>query len=258
MVTVSRLSIAPVKALALEHPPEIRVEPFGIVGNRAFYLVDADGARVSGPKHGRLMQVLSSYDPDAELLTLRFPDGDVVQGDASRLNGGPVVSDFWGRTVAARVVEGPFGPALSDWYDQPLRLVRPTRPGAAADVEPVSVMSVASAEALSRSAGGNRQVLDTRRFRLNIELDGCEPFEEDTWEDQSVQMGGAVLRIGGPIPRCAVTTYDPDSGRRDFGTLRAIREVRGVTADGKLSFGVYGEVVEPGTVRVGDPVLPID
>jgi uncharacterized protein YcbX len=257
MPTVSRLSIAPVKALALVHPSQVRVEPFGIVGNRTFYLVDAHGGRVSGPKHGRLMQVRASYDPDAERLSLAFPHGPVVEDDAGRLDGAAVVSDFWGRPVSAQVVEGPFGQALSEWYGQSLRLVRPSRPGDAADVEPLSLMSVASASALSAWAGGDRRVMDTRRFRLNVELAGCEPFEEDTWEGRPVRVGEAVLRVGGPIPRCAVTTYDPQTGERDFGTLRAIREVRGVSEDGKLNFGVYASVEEPGVINLSDLAAPL-
>ncbi len=252
--TVVRLSIAPVKALALQNLEQVRLEPFGVVGNRVFHLVDADGNRVSGPKHGRLMQVRASYDVASEHLSLSFPDGSAVEGDAARLDGS-VVSDFWGRSVAARVVDGPFGQALSDWYGTTLRLVRSTRAGDAADVEPLSLMSTASAEALSRWAGDDPRVLDTRRFRLNIELAGSEAFEEDTWEGRAIRIGEALIRVGGPIPRCAVTTYDPDTGERDFGTLRAIREVRGVTAEGKLNFGVYASAVEPGTVRIGDPAV---
>jgi uncharacterized protein YcbX len=63
--------------------------------------------------------------------------------------------------------------------------------------------------------------------------------------------------MGGQIPRCAVTTYDPDSGVRDFGTLHAIKRLRGENGAGKLPFGVYAEVVEPGTVRVGDEAEPL-
>jgi uncharacterized protein YcbX len=58
--------------------------------------------------------------------------------------------------------------------------------------------------------------------------------------------------VGGQIPRGAVTTYDPATGEHDFGTLHAITELRGVNAAGKLPFGVYAEVEEPGAVAVGD------
>jgi uncharacterized protein YcbX len=49
-----------------------------------------------------------------------------------------------------------------------------------------------------------------------------------------------------------VTTLDPATGIRDFPTLHVIKGYRGVTRKGNVHFGVYAEVLEPGTVRVGD------
>ena len=72
-----------------------------------------------------------------------------------------------------------------------------------------------------------------------------------------VRVGGAVIRIDEPVPRCVVTTLDPNTGIRDFPTLRVIRDYRGVNAENQLEFGVYAEVVEPGEVRVGDAVEPL-
>jgi uncharacterized protein YcbX len=46
-----------------------------------------------------------------------------------------------------------------------------------------------------------------------------------------------------------VTTCDPDSGERDVDTLRAMIEAKGAA-----DLGIYGSVVEPGLVRVGDTV----
>jgi uncharacterized protein YcbX len=54
-----------------------------------------------------------------------------------------------------------------------------------------------------------------------------------------------------------VTTLDPDTGLRDFPTLRVIRDYRGINEEQQLEFGVYADVVEPGQVRVGDPVEPL-
>ena len=47
MKTVSRLSIAPVKGMALVHPEEIDLERNGVADNRRFYLVDDLGDRVA-------------------------------------------------------------------------------------------------------------------------------------------------------------------------------------------------------------------
>jgi uncharacterized protein YcbX len=53
-----------------------------------------------------------------------------------------------------------------------------------------------------------------------------------------------------------ITTQDPDTGRRDFATLHAIKAYRGMREGRKIDFGVYAEVVTPGAVAVGDAVVP--
>ena len=256
MRTVTRLSIAPVKSLGLRHPSAIRIEPFGVLENRRFHLIDERGALFGGTKHGPLVQIASEWDSGSERLALRFPDGTVVEGPADGL-GAAVRTVFYGRPVEGRLVEGPFSDALSAHAGLPLLLVRPDHPGEANDVWPLSLVSSASVTALARSAG--REDLDPRRFRMLIEIDGCTAYEEDGWDGRAVRVGGAVLRIAGPIPRCQVTQLDPSTGLRDFPTLSAIKSARGLGPDGRsLPFGIYGEVLEPGLVRVGDPVEPLD
>jgi uncharacterized protein YcbX len=72
-------------------------------------------------------------------------------------------------------------------------------------------------------------------------------------------VGEAVVRLHEEVARCAITTQDPDSGVPDFDTLREIKSYRGTRdADGThIDFGVFGEVEEPGTVRLGDAVEPL-
>ena len=51
-----------------------------------------------------------------------------------------------------------------------------------------------------------------------------------------------------------MTTHDPDTGERDLDTLRTLIGYRGLR-DGKYAdFGVLGDVVTPGTIRLGDEV----
>ncbi len=255
--SVARIRVTPVKATAIRTVDQVRLEPFGVLDNRRFYLADGRGELVCGPKHGRLLQIHSCWSPDTEILRVEFPDGASVEAASDRVTGSPVATDFYGRrTVVGHEVDGPFSAAISDWYGQRLRVVRTDRPGEANDVEPLSLMSTASAASLAEGSGSDRP-LETRRFRMLFELAGCEPYEEDTWNGRLLRLGEAVIRVGGQIPRCAVTTYDPDTGVRDFGTLHAIKRLRGENAARKLPFGVYGEVVEPGTVGVGDPATPV-
>jgi len=50
-----------------------------------------------------------------------------------------------------------------------------------------------------------------------------------------------------------VTTQDPDTGVPTVDTLRALRSYRPEGTE-RLPFGVFGSVVAPGRVRVGDAV----
>jgi hypothetical protein len=257
MPTVARLNITPVKSTALHHPDRIRLEPGGAVGDRLFFFVDGDGRRFSGPRAGRTFPIVARYDPDTDRLELRLPDGTVVSGDASP-DGEAIVADFFGRPLEARVVDRGFTEPLTRFVGHRLRLARPERPGGAIDVHPVTLVSLESVAELGRR-GGHVGALDAGRFRMTIEIQGVSgPHEEDAWAGRAVRVGAAVVRVGHPVPRCAVTTYDPATGVRDFPTLRVIRDYRGVNEANQLEFGVYADVLEPGEVRVGDPVDPLD
>ena len=89
-----------------------------------------------------------------------------------------------------------------------------------------------------------------------FELDGCDAHEEDEWVKRHVRIGEALVRVRGDVGRCAITTQNPDTGVPDFDTLRTLKAYRVETANEKgkkhLPFGVYGEVIEPGRVALGD------
>lgn len=230
--------------------------PAGIAENRRFYFVDALGALFSGSDDGRLVQVVPGYDPATEALTLTFPDGFEVSGTADAL-GAPHRTDFYGRPVLAHEVEGGFSAAVSSFLGERLTMVRCDEDGAGADMEPLTLVSQASVADLARR-GRREQPLDSRRFRINLELEGCDPYEEDSWEGTRVQIGEAVLRVGGQIPRCVVTTQDPDTGIRDWDTLTQIAKYRSrINRDGGLPFGVYARIEVPARVCQGSTVVPL-
>jgi uncharacterized protein YcbX len=49
-----------------------------------------------------------------------------------------------------------------------------------------------------------------------------------------------------------MTTHDPDTGERDLDTLRTLIDYRGLREGKYADFGVLGDVVTPGTIRLGD------
>ncbi len=169
-------------------------------------------------------------------------------------DGRALAVDFYGRSVEAHVVEGDFTEALSSYAGREILLARPDQAGAALDVRPVTLVSLESVAELARR-GGHEGELSPARFRMTIEIEGVpEPHEEDRWESRRLRIGDAELMVEDAVPRCVVTTLDPDTGRKDFPTLHVIKEYRGVSGKGNVHFGRYAGVIRPGTIRVGDPV----
>jgi hypothetical protein len=255
MPTISRINVTPVKGMAQNHPSEAELGKIGIPGNRLFHLVNDFGELFSVGDHGPLVRVGASYDPDEDRLTLRFPGGTEVSGDAGQL-GDPTQTSFHGRIVAGHELEGEWSEAVSAFVGKRLRLIRNDREGDGPDVRRLTLVSLASVRALADGAGHDGD-LDSRRFRINLELEGCKPYEEDTWEGRRVRVGEALVRMFGQIPRCKVTNLDPDTGERDFSTLTAIARQRPRVQGAGLPFGMYAEVEQPGRARVGDPVEPL-
>jgi uncharacterized protein YcbX len=253
MLTVARLSIAPVKSTRLHHPEEISLERFGAAGNRAFYLARPDGRLFTNKHHGPLVRLRADYDRAEERLGLGFPGGEVIDGDAAR-TAGAITTDFFGRAVQGHVLDGPWSEALSEYAGTPLVLVRPDRQGDGNDGYPVSLFSTASAEELARRSG-HPEALDSRRFRMLIEVAGPGPHQEDGWIGRSVRVGAARVLVRMRVGRCVITTQSPETGEKDFDSLRALEAYRAARLPGtQIDFGVYASVVEPGPVRVGDPV----
>jgi uncharacterized protein len=175
--------------------------------------------------------------------------------------GEEVTTDFYGRPVRGRLVNGPWSEALSRWAGAHMHMVQAS-PGAAVDRGRghVSLVSQASLEELGRHTGTGP--VDGRRFRMLFELADCVPHEEDGWIKRRVRLGDAVVRIRGDVGRCAITTQNPETGVPDLDTLRTIPRYRPWTeneaGERHIPFGVYGEVLEPGRVALQDEVALLE
>ena len=250
MITVGAIHVAPVKSMGLVSPSSVHVGLTGILEDRRFYLIDANGRLVTQRELGWLVRVRATYQTEPERLRLTMPDGQVVE---EGLETGPeVATRMWGRVVQGHVVTGGWSAVLSRAAGVPLALVRADRPGQCYDEFPVSVLSQGSLLQLGTASGG-AHVFDERRFRPNFLLEGCEPHEEDGWLGRAIQIGERLrLRLISPDPRCAITTHDPDTGERDVDTLRLIMSYRHNPI--AAYFGVYAIVERPGDAAVGDRV----
>jgi MOSC domain-containing protein len=239
---VARINMTPVKSLRLRHPEEIELVADGAREDRRFLLVDTERRLYNGKRDLTLVRTSASWDPGARYLELTLPDGSTVGGEVA--DGSATVVEVYGRPLRGRTVAGPWADALSDLVGRSLTLVERDDGGWATDDRPASFVSRASLETIDG---------DGRRFRMLFELDGLPTHGEDAWCNRRVRVGEATLLVGDPTPRCAVPSANPDTGVRDRDVLRELLELRG-PIDGEACMGVYGEVLEPGVVRVGDPV----
>lgn len=120
------------------------------------------------------------------------------------------------------------------------------------DEASVSLISASTVAAVSRSAS---LPSDVRRFRPNVVIatPGPDAFAEDAWVGGVLSFGegddAAAIFVTNWDVRCSMVNYDPDTARPDPGLLKAIVRDR----DNKA--GVYGAVVRPGSIAVGQPVM---
>jgi uncharacterized protein YcbX len=249
---VSWISLTPVKATMLHLVDEADLLESGVRGDRRFYFVTERGRLVSNKDHGPLQLVRAEYDADADALSLRFPGGDVVEGEVAR--GEQIDTTFHKRPRTARAIVGGFAEAVSELVGQPVRLVEPEWPapdrgrGGAA-----TLLATASLGRLARQLGVDD--IDGRRFRMNFGVEGLEAHEEDGWRGRRVRIGNAVVVPQGHVGRCVITTQNPDTGCTDLDTLKGLAAYRSnVETTEPLPFGVHAAVAEPGRVRVGDLV----
>jgi uncharacterized protein YcbX len=115
----------------------------------------------------------------------------------------------------------------------------------------ISVISRATIAAIGREAG---MELHPRRFRANILLEthDPEPFEEDEWVGGRLVFGESEPRPAVSVTahdvRCMMINIDPDTGKQDARVLKAAVRLNANNA------GVYGTVVQTGTIQVGQAV----
>lgn len=248
-VTVSQLAIAPVKGMRLHGTSEIRLGQHGVTGDREFLVIGDDGNLLLTGRTPALLQIEPAWDWAGDVLALHFPDGSVVRYTpepgafaATRM--------YDGREIFGRIIPGPLSAALSGYLGREVRLFRREEQHLGHDDQPVTLMSEASLQALAPELGGSAP--DPRRFRMSITVTGTDAWAEHGWGGRKVAVGEAMLRVIGPVPRCVVTTRNPDSGATDARVLHALARLRGKN---DITLGVWCDIVRPGRIHIGDLVL---
>ncbi|MDR6263651.1 MOSC domain-containing protein [Roseobacter sp. N2S] len=246
MITVTELYRHPVKAHGREALSEVtltagKTMPWDRVWAVAHEMSKFDDAAPEwahcvnfsrGAKAPSLMAISVRMDEQANTLTFTHPD-------LPTLTINPDIPDQAAELVAWTKPIMPADRAASD------RVVRaPDRGMTDTPFPSIAINSHASLRALSDKAG---QEVSPLRWRGNIWIDGLDPWAEFDWIGREAQIGTARLIIRERITRCPATTANPDTGARDLDTLNILTE-----GWGHKDFGVYGEVIETGDVKLGD------
>ena len=119
------------------------------------------------------------------------------------------------------------------------------------DEAPISVITEDTVREIGRGAG---RLLDVRRFRPNIVIRLLRPgvFEEDKWVGSSLLFGepgdGPCISVTMRDLRCSMVNLDPESGRSAPEVMKAVVRLNQNNA------GVYGNVIRPGRLVVGQTV----
>jgi uncharacterized protein len=285
---VAAIHIHPVKACHRVEVDDAVVGEFGLVGDREWQLVDADGGFLTQRVHPELARV--QPERSATGIVLRCDGRPDLTVDR------PPRVDRTASTYTGDVPAADAGDAAAAWFEQligvPCRLVamtdgyeRRVQIPAGAFPDPTSSIAVAVERSTSTpvsfadlapvlviNAASHRELVEHAvepfgidRWRANLLIEGAEAWAEDTW--RRVRVGDLTMDLGLPWPRCAVPQVDQDAGERRREPAVVLRARRWCTSatdlpeflrpmlEGQALFGVMAAATPIGArIAVGDAV----
>lgn len=265
-ISLSAIHIYPVKGLKGIELSEARCTPRGLEHDRRWMVVDSGGEFISQREHPRMATVWTDLENGS--LVLSAPDRDAVTVPIEPDAPPSVRVRVWNSEVEAAPVRGDADAWLSDYLGLDCRLVympershRYSNPDYAGDGREVGfadafayllVGEASLADLNARLAAKGHPALPMNRFRPNLVAGGAGAYAEDGWGD--VRIGEAMLRGVKLCGRCQVTTTDQASGEvRGPEPLATLSEFRNHPQLGPI-FGRNLITLDPGTIRVGDPI----
>jgi len=285
--SVARLWRFPVKSMAGEQLEQAEFIEQGLLGDRAYALIDDDTGKVVSAKSTRLYpDLLNCRAVFVEIprsghelppVRIDLPNGKSVTSDADDVD--RVLSSFFKRNITLSkaapegftidmhhpdveglgtghrdtIVEQKLGSA----FFAEVGLPSPFSAGSFLDLFPVSVLTTSTLEKLSELQPQSR--FNERRFRMNLIVETEKPgFVENNWVGSEIGIGDSVrLNVALPDPRCVMTTLAQGDLPKDTNILRTMTQHNRIEV-GEANLmpcaGVYTVVAETGTVRTGDRV----
>ena len=265
--SVASLWRYPVKSMLGEDLSAIEVMERGLLGDRAYALVDGADGKAATAKNPRKWPTLFGFRatfleplrPGASLppVGITLPDGATATSQQADLN--QVLSKALNRTVTLTAAgRGHVGTVTAEeyWPDMEGLDFRDTvsdftlPEGTFFDCAMVHLLTTATLDRLHQLYPQGR--FEVPRFRPNIVVataSGEKDFVENAWGGRTLAIGDSVrLSITGPCGRCVMTTLAQGDLPRDPGILRTAAQ------HNKVSVGVYATVERGGTIHRGDAV----
>jgi uncharacterized protein YcbX len=263
---VAGLFTYPVKSCYRVQTLSIAVEPWGLVGDRRWLVVDAQSRQqLTQRKVARLGRIRPVHQGDGLLMTARgFPDlflpapRDVplvevgVWDDKVEASPADATAAAWVSKVIGR-------DAQLVYLDDPTRRPLPPGYGAAgasvsfADGFPLLLTNSSSLVAVNDwLLEDGDEPIEMTRFRPNLVVAGATAWAEDEWLGRCIGVGEAVFRVVKPCARCVLTTVDQETGEKGREPLHVLGRHRRF-AQGLL-FGTNLVPETLGTVNEGDEV----
>lgn len=260
----------PVKSMSGEDLDEAEVTPGGLLGDRAYALVDRSSGRVVSAKRPNKWPGILDYgaaftEPPAPggpvpEVRVTLPDGATLSS-AEREPLDRRLSDSLGTSVKLESVV-PAGASFEYHWPDMDGLVYEGRayrdeitehdmpPGTFFDSSSLLILTTASLAHLSDLVPGSR--FETRRFRPNIVVEpaeGSSGFVENDWVGRTLSIGDDVrVDVTKPCLRCVMVTLPQKGLPKDPRVLRAAFDHN----EGHV--GVSGSVVRRGHIATGDSV----
>ena len=263
--TVVSLWRYPVKSMLGEELRVAQVRDHGLLGDRAYGLVDSTDGKVATAKNPRKWPNLFAFgatflEPSANTaqvppVRITLPDGGIITSEQSDYN--QTLSKALKREVTlAATARGSVSQSEEYWPDMEGLDHRdtvtdfPLPTGTFFDCATILLLTTATLNRLRDFYPQGR--FEVQRFRPNIVVEPvatAPSFVENAWIGQPLAIGDDVrLRITGPCGRCVMTTLAQGDLPKDSEILRtAVQQNQG-------QVGVYAAVERGGTIRRGDRV----
>ncbi len=254
----------PVKSMMGEELNACEVSDRGLLGDRAYALVDPSNGKVVSAKNPRKWPNLFDFRaafpeparPGEPLPPLRItlPDGTAVgsgDGDCEQK-----ISGVLGREVTLESSASET-PSLEEYWpdmeglDHRETVTDEAMPaGTFFDLAVIHLLTTATIDRLRELYPQGR--FEVRRFRPNIVVEPVTDetdFVENGWIGHTIAIGDEVrMKITEPCPRCVMTTLPQGDLPKDPGILRTAAQHNDVHV------GVYASVLTGGSIRRGADV----